>query len=532
MYNGYTEYFGLSDIPFSIAPNPRYLFMSARHKEALAHLTYGLGDVGGFALLTGEVGTGKTTVSKCLLKELPENTQAAFIVNPTLSAIELLATVCDELHVEYDSEKATLKQLTDLILNKLLENHQQGKHTLLIIDEAQHLQPQVLEQLRLLTNLETDTKKLLQVILIGQPELQELLKRKDLRQLAQRITARYHLMPLNKNEVKAYIAHRLNVAGASETIFKNSAINQIHKLSQGIPRLINLLCDRALLGAFAKEKKLVDSAIVNLAARETLGTIDAAEGRFKTSLKTITLSIALLSASVAGVYFGQQQLQVNQGKLLALENASLQAKAKHEAKKLNNIPNRLINQSRDFSQGFAQLFKHRKIAWQANDQPCQAALNFDLQCYWYQGSMQGLLDIGYPALLRFNDSKNQYYYATLTSVNGNKIELQLNGNSYWVSKNLFEQQYQGSAAILWQPPAGFIDVIDENSPIELVQWLEQKLSTVQQRPMREMSKFDALLANQAKQFQQRNQLAADNGVNSLTVIRLSNEQRLQAARNN
>ena len=197
----YTAYFGLKEKPFSIAPDPQYLFMSDRHREALAHLTYGLGDAGGFVLLTGEVGTGKTTVSRCLMERLPENTQAAFILNPTLSCHELLATICDELKIRYRKTGATLKTLTDKIQDKLLNNHKNNMNTLLIIDEAQHLQPEVLEQLRLLTNLETNTKKLLQVILIGQPELQVLLRRRDLRQLAQRITARYHLLPLNKLSV-------------------------------------------------------------------------------------------------------------------------------------------------------------------------------------------------------------------------------------------------------------------------------------------------------------------------------------------
>jgi general secretion pathway protein A len=212
----YTGFFGLREIPFSIAPNPDYLFMSDRHREALAHLTYGLGETGGFVLLTGEVGTGKTTVSRCLLERLPEDSQAAFILNPTLSAQELLATICDELKIRYRKTGATLKTLTDKIQQKLLKNHELGISTILLIDEAQHLRPEVLEQLRLLTNLETNTQKLLQVILIGQPELQQLLKRQDLRQLAQRITARYHLLPLTRDEVGHYIAHRLKVAGCQQ----------------------------------------------------------------------------------------------------------------------------------------------------------------------------------------------------------------------------------------------------------------------------------------------------------------------------
>ena len=266
----YTGFFGLSEQPFSIAPNPNYLFMSDRHKEALAHLTHGLGDSGGFVLLTGEVGTGKTTVSRRMLDQLPENTDVAFILNPTLSELELLATICDEFRIRFKRADATLKMLTDKIKNRLLKNHKEGKNTILIIDEAQHLKSEVLEQLRLLTNLETNTRKLLQIILIGQPELQQLLKRQELRQLAQRITARYHLLPLTVQEIAMYIQHRLQVAGCQRPIFDKKAIEHIHQSTKGIPRLVNLLADRALMGAYALQSPVVTKKIVAQAAKEIL----------------------------------------------------------------------------------------------------------------------------------------------------------------------------------------------------------------------------------------------------------------------
>ncbi len=266
----YTGFFGLNSQPFSIAPNPDFMYLGARHAEALAHLRYGLGDAGGFVLLTGEVGTGKTTVSRCLLADLPSTSQVAFILNPTLSELELLAAICDELKIRYKKTDASLKLLTDKITAKLLKNHQSGINTILIIDEAQHLQPAVLEQLRLLTNLETNTKKLLQVILIGQPELQQLLQRQDLRQLAQRITARYHLMPLTLPEVQHYVQHRLQVAGCSRPIFTDSALKKLFQLSGGIPRLVNLICDRALLGAYSQQKALIDALLIQQAAGEIL----------------------------------------------------------------------------------------------------------------------------------------------------------------------------------------------------------------------------------------------------------------------
>jgi type II secretory pathway predicted ATPase ExeA len=304
----YTSYFGLEEKPFSIAPNPDYLFMSDRHREALNHLTYGLGDTGGFVLLTGEVGTGKTTISRRLMENLPENTQAAFILNPTLSSQELLATLCDELKIRYRKTGATLKTLTDKIQQKLLKNHSEDVNTLLIIDEAQHLQPEVLEQLRLLTNLETNTKKLLQVILIGQPELQQLLQRRDLRQLAQRITARYHLLPLNKQEVDQYLKHRLSVAKCFRSIFDRSAVNAIHQTCKGIPRLMNLLAERALMNAYNSNNAVVNRKIVLQAAYDALGDeyriVPWWQG---TWLKYSSAVILLSLVMITGVWWGTTQ---------------------------------------------------------------------------------------------------------------------------------------------------------------------------------------------------------------------------------
>ena len=309
----YTNFFSLSELPFSIAPNPKYLFMSDRHREALTHLSHGLGGVGasdngGFVLLTGEVGTGKTTVSRCLMDDLPKDTQLAFILNPTLSSQELLATICDQLKIRYRKTGATLKTLTDKISEKLVKNHAANINTILIIDEAQHLEAQVLEQLRLLTNLETNTKKLLQVILIGQPELQQLLKRRDLRQLAQRITARYHLLPLNPQELASYIKHRLSVADCHRALFDKGAIATIHKLSQGIPRLINLLCHSALMEAYNSNNAVVNKKIVLKAASHALGDdFEQSPWWQNKNIQMASAASVLGLVLVAGFWLGQSQ---------------------------------------------------------------------------------------------------------------------------------------------------------------------------------------------------------------------------------
>jgi len=269
----YYQYFGLTEAPFSIAVNPRYLFMSARHRDALAHLLYGVGAGGGFILLTGEVGTGKTTINRCLLEQLPHDTDIAIILNPALNAMELLATACDELGISYDPDNHTLKTLTDKLHHFLLENHARGRKTVLMIDEAQHLDFDVLEQIRLLTNLETNSEKLLQIILIGQPELAQMLAQPELRQLNQRITARYNLEPLNQEETGAYIHHRLQVAGMSpdRVIFPTPVVRDIYKRTRGIPRVINVLCDRVLLGAYGRNKLRADKSMLRLAAQEVMG---------------------------------------------------------------------------------------------------------------------------------------------------------------------------------------------------------------------------------------------------------------------
>jgi len=266
----YTEHFGFREPPFSIAPDPRYLYLSKQHREALAHLIYGV-RTGGFVLLTGEVGTGKTTVCRCLLEQLPARVQVAYIVNPGLTERELLATICDEFRIARQQRAVNNKALIDAINAFLLRAHAAGRNPVLIIDEAQGLSPGVLEQIRLLTNLETSRRKLLQIILIGQPELKHLLATRQMRQLSQRITARFHLEALPGAEIAAYVNHRLRAAGVARPVFTSGALRLLARLSGGIPRLINVICDRALLGAWCEGRHEVSRRILRRAAAEVLG---------------------------------------------------------------------------------------------------------------------------------------------------------------------------------------------------------------------------------------------------------------------
>lgn len=269
----YQNFFGLHEKPFSIAPDPRYLYMTDQHREALAHLLFGIGDEGGFVLLTGDIGTGKTTICRSLLNQLPDDVDVAFIVNPRLSVNELLQSICDELGIVYD-DHSSVKVLVDKLNAFLLESYAAGRNTILIIDEAQNLADEVLEQLRLLTNLETSEKKLLQLILLGQPELKDKLEQDNLRQLAQRVTARFHLQPLSFDETTAYIKHRLHVAGFRGDLFSRAALKHIHSRSRGVPRLVNVICDRAMLGAYTHDCISIEYPIVLEACAEVLGNSD------------------------------------------------------------------------------------------------------------------------------------------------------------------------------------------------------------------------------------------------------------------
>ena len=267
----YEQFHGLSEKPFSITPDPRYLYLSARHAEAMAHLLYGVRENGGFTQLTGEVGTGKTMLVRCLLERLPRQTDTAIVLDPPGTRIEFLQTICRELRMRTPRWAENCSALGAALNRRLLRTYGAGRRTILIIDEAQALGANLLEQVRRLTNLETARDKLLGIVLVGQPELHETLARPDLRQLAQRITARCHLGPLSRAETGEYLQHRLKVAGANREVFTARAKRRLYRVSGGIPRIVNVVADRALLGAFVRKEQEVGTQLVRLAAREVYG---------------------------------------------------------------------------------------------------------------------------------------------------------------------------------------------------------------------------------------------------------------------
>ena len=337
----YNEYFGFKESPFSIAPDPRYLYMTAQHREALAHLVYGLNSEGGCILLTGEVGTGKTTICRCLLEQIPEQANVALVLNPKVSEIELLESICDELKISYPDASNSVKIYTDRIYDFLLTSNHNNEKTVLIIDEAQNLSSKVLEQLRLLTNLETNQRKLLQIIILGQPELLDILARTEMRQLAQRITARFHLEPLTRHEVKAYVSHRLAVAGQNIQLFPDKSIKLLYRLSNGIPRLINIICDRALLGAYVEEQYAVNPATIKKAAKEVFGELKNVEKQQKNKrwLYPLAAFTSIIVITIAIIfYFKNTEDKTSSLQALALsaiqaEPLALNAKDKNKVQK-------------------------------------------------------------------------------------------------------------------------------------------------------------------------------------------------------
>lgn len=276
------DFYGLAEPPFSLTPDPRFVFLSDRHREALAHLVYGIGQggAGGFVQLTGEVGTGKTTLSRLLLEQLPDHVRPALILNPRLSPIELVEAIAEEIGVDVSAVRGSRKGVVDALNRALLAAHAAGQGVVVIIDEAQNLSDDALEEVRLLTNLETARQKLLQIILIGQPELRDKLARPALRQLAQRITARYHLSPLDADEVDAYLRHRFAVAGGKRFPFTAKAVRALARHSGGVPRRLNILAERALLAGYVADTPTIDAAMVEHAAREVGGEATSRKRRW------------------------------------------------------------------------------------------------------------------------------------------------------------------------------------------------------------------------------------------------------------
>ena len=522
----YHRYFGLDEAPFSIAVDPRYLFMSARHRDALAHLLYGVGIGGGFILLTGEVGTGKTTITRSLLQQLPENTDIALILNPALDATQLLASACDELGIDYAADQQNLKNLTDKLHQFLLDNHARGRNTVLLIDEAQHLQFDVLEQIRLLTNLETNTKKLLQIILVGQPELRDLLNRPELRQLAQRITARYQLKPLNLQEAQDYIRHRLHIAGlpANQELFPKPIVKIIHKTSRGIPRLINVICDRVLMGTYGQNKTVVDKPLLKQAVTEVMGEEEELQTPAPSLLPWLTSA-----AAIAAIGFSAWLLLQNPpGEPVATVPAMTPAVSAAE------IPSELAastpvtkpsTEAKPWYDNQQQAITALAKTLGLNDNNCGDTNTGQLQCEQLRvESWQALQTYNRPAVLTLITPAKMQHYLVLTGIDDNQANVVFQGQQQTVDLETIGTLWNGEFLFLWQPESFYTGPIGLNDSGPMVNWLAQQFASLDQQdtPLASDS-FTPQLAQRVKIFQQNHQLEADGVVGVQTILKLQEQ---------
>jgi general secretion pathway protein A len=512
----YKAFFGLKESPFSISPNPKYLYMSERHTEALAHLNYGLREGGGFVLLTGEVGTGKTTVSRCLRQQLPDDTDLALVLNPTLTERELMASICDEFKLTYTAD-AGIKELFDLLRDYLLANRAAGRKTLLLIDEAQHLSAEVLEQLRLLTNLETDDAKLLQVVLIGQPELQQLLRQPLLRQLAQRITARYHLLPLCHDDVDAYVRFRLQVAGCIQPVFTPSAIRTLHRLSGGIPRIINLIAERALLGAYAAGQAKIGDKVVVQAAYDAMGVQD--KGTSGWGVVAFTFCGLLM---LAAGWLGWQKWGVFPEQLV--HRVEVPVKLPPDAKLMKHFE-KSLQQAVYQDEAMLTLYRVWGFEPTLEEANCDAASRVGLQCQQGTGGLDEVVALDHPAVVRLYDENATEFYADLLRVDSKEADLLVDGESWTVSRDWLAQAWGDEYTLLWRLPKGGARSITPRSNKAEVQWLENALSRAFKERPRKVSKFDDELAAKLKRFQETEGLKPDGVAGTQTLIRLNARSR-------
>lgn len=532
----YNQYFGFSESPFSIAPDPRYLFMSERHREALAHLLYGVGAGGGFVLLTGEVGTGKTTVCRCLLEQMPKNVDLALILNPKLSPEELIAAICDELHIAYDKASVTPKELVDVLNRRLLETHTAGRSTVVILDEAQQLSIEALEQLRLLTNLETNTKKLLQVILIGQPELQSILTRQELRQLAQRVIARYHLLPLSVSEMAHYVNHRLAVAGIRQNLFPERVLKRLHQITGGVPRLINTLCDRALLGAYARGKRVVDLALVNEAAREVLGLSkrmadeDAARARRAPLAQALRWGGALAAVGVLAFGAGRWYPDIQAKPAIEPVSAAPETRPEPAAPvatapaagleaRLGTALDRTGYAS--YTSAFGRWGKPYDAA--TDGSPCVFAMSQGLRCHVRSGDWATLRQLNLPAVLKLYSPAQGYFYVAVLGLSDSEAEIAMGSDSLRLPLAELAPYWSGDFTLLWQAPPGFAGSLNRGSRGPAVAWLHERLDTINGRSPGESPSelYDDGLMADLRSFQTSQGLKADGIAGEQTLILLS-----------
>lgn len=573
----YADFFNLREMPFSITPDPAYLYLSARHQEALGHLLYGTGQYGGFVQLTGEVGTGKTTVVRTLLEQKLEGVEVAMVHNPRQSEREFVQTLCDELRVDYPrTGEPSLKTLVDALNQHLLRNHAAGKRTVVIIDEAQNLAPGVLEQVRLLTNLETHKEKLLRIMLVGQPELSDLLARPELRQLASRVTARYHLTPLEEDETAEYVRHRLRVAGTQEPLFTPEAILEIQRQTRGIPRLINVLCDRALLGAYGQHQRQASAEVVRSAAAEVLGPYSGARverraGGFNRFLdrrhggglphlslswyEGLLIALALMIAgaliyqTVSGWMAPELPAQAAAGPAPAeaprpaasaalpapvvtapaVPASAAPAPAPAPAPSASASAQDDSAMRRVFAGAptLAEAMKRLVLQWDSGlrvpaNNACAALRREGLECYRTNGRVADLRAMDRPAILTLNDDAGRVRHALVTQLTDTHARLELRQGPVSVPLDALSAAWTGDMLLLWRRETVPVQISPGQRGAQVV-WLRQRLAEMMGKPLarRPSDRYDAALQQEVRLFQEARELEADGVVGIRTRIALS-----------
>ncbi|MCK0105527.1 AAA family ATPase [Marinobacter sp. S0848L] len=543
----YYDFFGFREPPFSIAPDPRYLYLSDRHKEALAHLMYGVQGQGGFIVITGEVGTGKTTVCRCFLDNAPEHVDIALILNPRLSARELLSAVCDELEIAHDPD-ASIKVLVDAINADLLKAHAAGRHKVLIIDEAQNLSADVLEQLRLLTNLETAEKKLLQIVLLGQPELQDILALPELRQLNQRVTARYHLDAIDKAELPAYLQYRVSVAGLRGDLFTPAAIRKLYRASQGVPRLINLISDRALLGAYAEGDHQITALHIKRAAKEVSGGLKQKDGkpaRFGDSVSHLWLVVASALIAIMGTLWvldsphygvlaepedGQSVSGVIERVVAATTDDESVSEAQIPGESDGSVEPEFIPEQHGLStqDAYVELFElwgkiyHPEVA----PYPCQHAQNVGLECLQREGARRTLEFLDRPAILNLRVAPGQEIQVVLRALNGPSATLNTSEGPVTVSFQQIERYWFGGFRVLWRAPDYQQGGVYSDKQGQTL-WISSKMMELADRYAGNEQEADRIkrlaVPDQVRWYQKLRGLTVDGIPGAMTIIQIQND---------
>lgn len=536
----YKEYFGFVEMPFSIVPNSRYLFLSQRHQEAMQNLQAGLGEGGGFAMLTGEVGTGKTTVAKAMLSSLDNQTQAGLILNPTFSNTDLLEAICDEFEVEYP-EQASLKQLSQAIHHFLLDSHAEGIQTLLVIDEAQHLAADVLEQLRLLTNLETDSRKLLKVLLVGQPELQQHLQTTQLRQLAQRITGRYHLLPLNTEETGKYIAFRLETAGGEQMLFSNRSIKLIAQYTHGIPRLINLVCDKALQLSFHDGEPLPNNETVNRACQQVMSfqadvyhvekprASHVVPKLFQyAGIATLSVGLAMATFNFAPSYINlwqsaetssemKTEVSAQTQRSLVANEPQLVAEPKPSKFALPQDIKQHLMQGTNRSLAIKDLYTLWGYQSSLRDGLCLSEPQSVFVCEQQQSNLDTLLELGVPVVLNL-DIAQEPVFAVLYGASEESVELLVNEKLLVMPKRTLKKIWQGDYVAIWKQPLR--ETLKEGYQGEAIALLDLLLSEVLGEDVSGSDVFDYELKMKIEAFQMWQGMSVDGIAGKRTLARL------------